>query len=55
MLTLLVIFGTLLILAFAAAVLMGIAAVAPAVLIIIALPLIDIFILKWIFGKKKKK
>lgn len=56
MLTLLVLFGTFLIIAFLAAVLMGMAAVMPAVLVIIALPVgIDILILKKIFGKKKKE
>ena len=55
MLTVLVIFSVLLVLAFVVAVIMGAIAVSPILLLIICLPLIDYFVIKLIFGKKKKK
>lgn len=55
MITLLVLFCVLLVLSFVVAVLMGIATVAPVLLIIICLPVIDYFGFKIIFGRKKKK
>ena len=55
MLTVLVIFSVLLVLAFVVAVIMGVIAVSPILLLIICLPLIDYFVIKAIFGKKKKK
>ena len=55
MLTVLVLFCVLLVLAFVAAVVTGLIAVSPILLLIICLALIDCFVLKMIFGKKKKK
>lgn len=55
MITLVILFSFLLIFAFVVAVLMGILAVSPIVLLIIALPVLDILVFKLIFGKKKKK
>ena len=55
MLTVLVLFCVLLVLAFVVAVVTGLIAVSPILLLIICLPLIDYFVFKMIFGKKKKK
>ena len=55
MLTVLVLFCVLLVLAFVVAVVTGLIAVSPILLLIICLPLIDCFVLKMIFGKKNKK
>ena len=55
MLTVLVIFCVLLVLAFLVAVVTGLIAVSPILLLIFCLPLIDYFVIKLIFGKKKKK
>ena len=55
MLTVLVLFCVLLVLACVVAVVTGLIAVSPILLLIICLPLIDCFVLKMIFGKKKKK
>ena len=55
MLTVLVLFCVLLVLAFVVAVVTGLIAVSPILLLIICLPLIDCFVLKLIFGKKKNK
>lgn len=55
MLPVLVLFCVLLVLAFIEAVVIGLIAVSPILLLIICLPLIDYFVLKKIFGKKKKK
>lgn len=54
MITLVILFSFLLIFAFVVAVLMGILAVSPIVLLIIALPVLDILVFKLIFGKKRK-
>ena len=54
MLTVLLLFCMLLVLAFVVAVLTGIIAISPLILIIIALPALDIMVLKKIFKKKKK-
>lgn len=53
MLTILALFCGFLVLAFVVAVVTGIIAVAPVLLVIIMLLVIDYFILKLIFGKKK--
>lgn len=53
MLTLLVLFCLLLILAFICAVIWGIIAVSPILVAIIVLILVDYFVLKTILGKKK--
>ena len=55
MLTVLILFCVLLVLAFIVAVVTGLIAVSPILLLIICLPLIDYFVLKLFFGKKKKK
>ena len=55
MLTVLVLFCVLLVLSFLVAVVTGLIAVSPILLLIICLPLIDYFVIKLIFGKKKKK
>lgn len=55
MITVLILFCLLLVLAFVVAVITGIMAISPALLLIFALPLIDYFVIKLIFGKKKKK
>ena len=55
MLTVLILFCVLLVLAFIVAVVTALIAVSPILLLIICLPLIDYFVLKLIFGKKKKK
>lgn len=55
MLAVLTLFCVLLVLAFIVAVVTGLIAVSPILLLIICLPLIDYFVLKLIFGKKKKK
>lgn len=54
MITIMIIFAVLLILAFLTAVFMGVVAVLPAVLLIIALPLLDYFVYRMIFKRKKK-
>lgn len=53
MLTLLVLFCILLVSAFIVAVIYGVVAVAPVLLLIIVLPVIDYFVIKNIFRKKK--
>lgn len=55
MLTVLVLFCVLLVIAFVVAVITGLIAISPILLVVIGLPLIDILIFKLIFGKKKKK
>lgn len=55
MVTVLVLFCLLLVAAFLAAVVTGLIAVSPVLLLIVSLPLIDYFVFKMIFGKKKKK
>lgn len=55
MLTILVLFCVLLVLAFIVAVITGLIAVSPILLLIVCLPLIDYFVIKMIFGKRKKK
>lgn len=55
MLTVLVLFCMLLVLAFIVAAITGLIAVSPVLLLIIALPMIDCFVIKLIFGKKKRK
>lgn len=55
MLTVLALFCVLLVLAFLVAVLSGLIAVSPILLLIICLPLIDYFVIKLILGKTKKK
>ena len=54
MLTVLVLFCVLLVLAFLVAVVTGLIAISPILLLIICLPVIDYFVIKIIFGKKKK-
>lgn len=55
MLTVMVLFATLLVLAFIVAVLGGLIAISPALLIIICLPLIDILIIRSIIKSMKNK
>lgn len=55
MLTVMVLFSILLVLSFIVATVMGLIAVSPMLLLILCLPLIDYFVLKLIFGKKRKK
>lgn len=54
MITLMVIFCLFLMIAFIVAVLAGIVAIFPGLLLLVCLPIIDYFIFKLIFGKKKK-
>lgn len=55
MITVTALFCVLLVLAFLIAIVTGLIVVSPIVLVIIALPLVDYFIIKAIFGKKKRK
>lgn len=55
MLTILVLFCVLLVLAFIIAVVTGLIAISPMLLLIVCLPLIDYFVFKMIFGKKRRK
>ncbi len=55
MITVLILFGVLLVLAFIVAVVWGLIAISPILLLIIVLPVIDFVLIKWIFGKKKTK
>lgn len=55
MVTIMVLFCLLLVLSFIAAVVMGLVAISPWILLIISLPLIDYFVLKMVFKRKKKK
>lgn len=55
MLTVLVLFCVLLVIAFVVAVFTGLIAVSPILLLIVMLPVIDYFVIKMIFGKKKKE
>lgn len=54
MITILVLFSVLLVMAFIVAVLTGILAVSPLLVLILALPLLDYFCIKCICKKKKK-
>lgn len=54
MLTVLVLFCVLLVVSFVVAVITGLIAISPVLLLIICLPIIDYFVFKRIFGKKKK-
>lgn len=55
MITVLVLFCMLLVLSFIVAIITGLVAVSPILLLILCLPLIDYFAFKLIFGKKRKK
>lgn len=55
MITIMVIFCIFLVLAFIVAVLIGLIALSPGLLIIILLVALDVFMFKMIFSKKKKK
>ena len=55
MLTILVLFCILLVLAFIVAVITGFIAVSPILLLIVLLSVVDVLVIKSIFGKKKKK
>lgn len=55
MVTVMVLFCILLVLSFIAAVITGLIAISPGLLVIFALPVIDYFVFKLIFGRKRKK
>lgn len=55
MITVVVLFCILLVLSFIAAVMTGLIAISPILLVIFALPVIDYFVFKLIFGRRKKK
>lgn len=59
MLTLVVILAVFMIIAFAVAIINGLIAISPLLLILVCLPVVDYFVLKGLFknlfGKKKKK
>lgn len=54
MLTIMALFCILLVLSFIVAVITGVFAVSPWLVLLICLPLIDYFVIKGIFGRKKK-
>lgn len=55
MLTFMVLLIVFMIVAFAIAIINGLIALSPFLLILVMLPVVDYFVLKMIFGKKKKK